>query len=45
MNDYCNSPVSLHLALTMENPNTMNDADLEKEKRGCGSLAKKRECG
>jgi len=31
-NDYCNSLVSLHSAPTTENPNTMNDADLEKEK-------------
>ena len=31
-NDYCNSPVSLHSAPTTENPNTMNDADLENEK-------------
>ena len=29
-NDYCNSLVSLHSAPTTENPNTMNDVDLEK---------------
>jgi len=30
---------------TKENPNTMNEDDLEKEKGGCGSLVKKRGCG
>jgi len=30
---------------TKENPNTMNQDDLEKEKGGCGSLVKKRGCG